>query len=105
MDPATGTRKYKAFKAYIPENITDPYAVVATFIRQQEELLFCVRDSFRLDLNATKIPISISKWIKISLGDTLRFLIAHNERHFRQAERVRNNLQEEESQKSEKVRP
>ena len=92
MDPTTGTKKYKAFKAYVPVNISDPHAVVAKFIRQQEELVLYVRQSFLLDLNAVKIPISISKWIKLSVGDTLRFLIAHNERHYQQAERARGKM-------------
>ena len=92
MDPETGTKKYKAFKAYIPQEIGDPHEVVATFIRQQEELLICVRRGYSLDVNAARIPISISKWIRLSVGDTLRFLIAHDERHFQQAERCRKDI-------------
>jgi uncharacterized damage-inducible protein DinB len=30
------------------------------------------------------VPISIAKFIKIRLGDTFRFLIAHQQRHFAQ---------------------
>jgi hypothetical protein len=39
------------------------------------------------DLSAVRIPISISKWITIRLGDTFRFVIAHNKRHIMQAGR------------------
>ncbi len=92
MDPKTGTKKYKAFKAYIPDDIEDPHEVVAKFIRQQEDLLISVRKAFVLDVNAAKIPVSISKWIRLSVGDTFRFLIAHDERHFQQAERCRKDI-------------
>ena len=36
----------------------------------------------------TKTAISISKLIKLRLGDTFRVLIYHNERHIKQAERA-----------------
>lgn len=32
-----------------------------------------------------RIPISINQLIKIRLGDSLRFVIYHNQRHFQQA--------------------
>lgn len=92
MDPKTGTKKYKAFKAYVPGTIQNPHEVVATFIRQQEDLLLAIRKAFEVDVNAAKIPISISKWIRLTIGDTLRFLVAHDERHYLQAERCRKDL-------------
>ena len=36
----------------------------------------------------TKTAISISKLMKLRLGDTFRFVTAHNERHLLQAENV-----------------
>ena len=65
----------------------DAAAVVAEFIQQQEVLLACLAQSRQADLNAIKIPLSISRWIKLRLGDVLQFLIAHNERHLLQAKR------------------
>jgi hypothetical protein len=64
--------------------------VVSEFIRQQEHLLQLIRISRKRDLNKIKIPISLTKYIRINLGDTLRFIVAHNERHMRQAELVAN---------------
>jgi uncharacterized damage-inducible protein DinB len=87
MDPDTGKKKSKAFQAYIPAPDLDAAAVVAEFIRQQKALLQYLAQSRRADLNAVKIPISIARWIKLRLGDVLQFLIAHNERHLRQANR------------------
>lgn len=88
MDPATGKKKIKAFKNHIPDRTLDAHAVVAEFIQQQEELLHYLRQARSKDLNSIKIPISISRWIRLKLGDVFQFLIAHNERHMQQAKRV-----------------
>ncbi len=88
MDPETGQRKMKAFKAHVPPSGLDGHAVVAKFIHQQESLIKLLRKAGQKDMNKIKIPISISRWIKMKLGDTFRFIIAHNERHMQQAERL-----------------
>lgn len=88
MDPATGKKKIKAFKNHIPDRQLDAHAVVAEFIQQQEELLHYLQQARSQDLNRIKIPISISRWIRLNLGDVFQFLIAHNERHLQQAKRV-----------------
>jgi hypothetical protein len=87
MDPKTGKRKMKAFKNHLPVRELDAMEVVAEFIQQQEVLLKAITKAHNVDLNKISIPISISKWIKLSLGDTFGFLIAHNERHIQQAKR------------------
>lgn len=87
MEPATGTKKVKAFKAYIPPAQLDAHAVVAEFIAQQEKLLSYLKQARVTDLNAVKIPVSIAKWIRLRLGDVFQFVIAHNERHMLQAKR------------------
>jgi len=47
-----------------------------------------LREAKTKNLNTIKIPTTLSKWIRMNLGDTFRFLIAHNERHIRQAKRA-----------------
>jgi hypothetical protein len=42
-----------------------------------------------VSLGKTKTGISISKLIKLKLGDTFRFVIYHNIRHIEQAKRVK----------------
>lgn len=88
MDPETGKKKIKAFKNHMPIRELDAHAVVAEFIQQQEELLNLLSRARRSDLNKIKIPLSISKWVKLKLGDVFQFFIAHNERHIQQANRV-----------------
>jgi len=87
MDPQTGRKKYQAFKMHIPASSLEAHQVVAEFINQQEILLTCLRLGRKADLNAIRLPISISRWVKLRLGDVLQFLIAHQERHLQQAKR------------------
>jgi uncharacterized damage-inducible protein DinB len=88
MDPVTGKRKMKAFAAHVPPSALDGHAVTGKFIQQQETLLQLLRSAKQKDLNKIKIPISISRFIRMKLGDTFRFIIAHNERHVEQAKRL-----------------
>lgn len=85
MQPGKG--KYKAFKDHVPPHKPDARQVLATFIQQQEELLYLLKQAKGVDINRIYIPISISKWVKLKLGDVFGFLLAHNERHLQQAKR------------------
>lgn len=87
MEP--GKQKFKAFKDHIPPEQLDAYAVVAEFIEQQETLLGYLKQAYHSDLEKT-LPISISKFITLKLGDVFQFVIKHDERHLQQA--VRNLL-------------
>jgi hypothetical protein len=81
-------KKMKAFKAYIPASEGNSDQVIATFIEQQEKLFTLIEAAKAIDLNKTKVPVSIAKFIKLKLGDVFMFLIAHNYRHVLQAERA-----------------
>jgi hypothetical protein len=87
MEPAKSTKKIKAFKAYIPQQELDAYTVVSEFITQQEQLLQYLKDARNYNLNSIKLPISISRFIRLNLGDVFQFLVAHDERHLQQANR------------------
>ena len=64
--------------------------VIDRFINQQKECLELIEKSKNVNLSKTKTAISISKLVKLRLGDTFRFITAHNERHLLQAENVLN---------------
>lgn len=83
----TNTKKYKAFKGHIPAVNLDAHAVIAEFIEQQETLLRYLQQAQEVDLDKIRIPISLTKWIKLKLGDTFQFMIAHDQRHLEQAQR------------------
>lgn len=59
-------------------------SAITTFIEGQENLLQLLRQARNVNMTRIKVPISISRFIKIRLGDTFRFLIAHQQRHFLQ---------------------
>ena len=88
MEPATGKRKLKAMQGHCPDRNLDAYAVVAEFVRQQETLLQCLRQARHADLNQSKIPISVARWLRLPLGDVFNFIVAHNDRHLAQAYRL-----------------
>ena len=87
MNPETGKKKFKAFKAYIPPINLDAKTTVAEFINQQERILQVLRTARMKDIQKIQIPISIAKFLKLNLGDALQFLITHSERHIQQANR------------------
>lgn len=62
--------------------------VINRFLRQQERLKALLVRAQTLHLGKIKTPVSISRLIRLKLGDTLRFVVYHNERHVCQAQRV-----------------
>ena len=58
------------------------------FIIDQHAIISLLEDAKSISLNKTKTAISVSKLIKLKLGDTLRFVVYHNERHMVQALRA-----------------
>lgn len=63
-------------------------AVFHEFAAHQKELMQLLEASEHKSLEKIKIPVSISRFIRLQLGDTFQFLIAHQERHFKQAEKM-----------------
>jgi DinB superfamily len=82
------SKKMKAPKNYIINNEGESDPVIAKFIDQLEKMLLLLEEAKQVDLNSIRIPISIAKFIKLKLGDVFMFLIAHNLRHAKQAERA-----------------
>lgn len=87
IDPDGKLAKYKAAKIHLPVTTLTAHQVVAEFIAQQEKMISLLEDAAYADLNQIRIPISIARLIRLRLGDLFTFLIMHNERHIRQANR------------------
>ena len=75
----------KAPKNYVPNKGLNVDTVFKEFFQHQNKLLQLLDVARRRNLDAIRIPISISKLIRLKLGDTFRFLIAHEQRHMIQA--------------------
>ncbi|WP_343631032.1 DinB family protein [Fluviicola sp.] len=89
MLPKEKLNKMKTFKNMNPLNSKLDKKVIDEFIIQQREMLQLLEASRKVSLNKTRTAISISKLIKLKLGDTFRFVIYHNQRHMVQALRLR----------------
>ncbi|MGE8533125.1 MAG: DinB family protein, partial [Chryseobacterium sp.] len=75
MIPKEKMNKMKTFKTMNPIHSQINKGVIDTFIKQQEKLLELLEDARQTDLEKVKTNISISKLIKLKLGDTFRFVI------------------------------
>lgn len=80
-------RRFNAPKAYNPS--VNPSLVTGhdreTLLESQHELIHILERCMEVNLRKVKVPISISKIIRLRLGDALLFVAYHNERHFQQA--------------------
>ena len=87
MEPKGNTvKKMKAMAKMNPQGSTLDVSELHDFMAYQEELLTLLETCKYHNLAQPKVPTALSKWITISLGDTLRFLVVHNERHLLQAQ-------------------
>ncbi|MTI31603.1 DinB family protein [Xanthovirga aplysinae] len=86
-------KKMKTFKDKNPLNSELSFSTLERFLKQQEKMLNLLEEARKLDLMKCKTAISISKWIKLQLGDTFRVVIYHNERHILQAKNVIQKMQ------------
>lgn len=90
MLPKDKPNKMKTFQSMNPIHSKLEVSVIDEFITQQSELLQLLRKAETADLTKIKTGVSISKWIRLRLGDTLRVVIYHNMRHIEQVRRIIN---------------
>ncbi|WP_288442469.1 DinB family protein [uncultured Chryseobacterium sp.] len=88
MLPKEKLNTMKTLKAMNPIHSNLDKSVVDTFIKQQKKMLELLEEAQFIDLEKTKTSTSISKLIKLKLGDTFRFVIYHNARHVEQIKRI-----------------
>ncbi|WP_189602798.1 DinB family protein [Salinimicrobium marinum] len=81
-------KKIKTFKSQDPIGKSLDKAVIDQFLQQQERLLELLVKAGEVSLTRTKTSISISNWLKLRLGDTVRVVVYHNQRHVLQARNV-----------------
>jgi len=75
-------------KSARPTATPDVTSVMNEFISGQQQLLLLLQQAHAVNLAQPRIPTTLSKFVKLSLGDTFRFFIAHEERHVLQALRA-----------------
>ncbi len=80
--------KMKSPKNAVPANNPDARKELDTFIAYQHQLLNVLEIAKKSNLGKIKIATSLTKLIKLKLGDTFRFVIAHEQRHVEQMKRL-----------------
>lgn len=91
MKPAAGNRIVKKMKSpqnALPSAQPDAGKMLEEFLQHQHELLNLLQIAKSASLDTIRIPTSLSKLIQLKLGDTFRFFIAHEQRHFLQIRNV-----------------
>lgn len=88
MLPKEKLNKMKTFKDKNPLKTELDKTAIDRFIAQQIILLELLNQAQNVSLNKVKTNISITKLIKLKLGDTFQFFINHIIRHLSQIERI-----------------
>jgi hypothetical protein len=83
-------RKMKSPRMYNPSYTSELVSGndVQQFEKEQHDLLKIITSAAEINIRKAKIPISISKIIRLRLGDALLFVVYHNERHVQQAKNL-----------------
>lgn len=80
-------RKFKAPGEYNPT--LSPALVkedaLQALIQHQQDFMGLIEKSIAVNLRKVKVPISVSKFVRLRLGDALLFVAYHNDRHIQQA--------------------
>ena len=90
MLPGEKIKKMKTFKDKDPIYAALDKSVLEKFMGQQQKFQELLTQSLKVSLNQVKIKTSISKFIRLKLGDTFQFMVNHNLRHLRQIDRIQN---------------
>ncbi len=92
------TNKMQAPKGHRPSTDIDSNTALDEFLKQEHDLLEFLDKAGKADLQNIRIPISLSRFIKLQLGDTFRFLVAHHQRHFVQVQKTLREVKESRTQ-------
>jgi hypothetical protein len=76
------TNRMQSPRDHWPAEDLNGREVLNEFLQQQHDLLDYLERAKKVNIGGVRIPISISRVIRLKLGDTFRFYIAHQERHF-----------------------
>lgn len=77
--------RMKTLKNFTPTVGLNVDAIFNEFLQHQNKYLHLLEVARRRNLNNIRIPITISRFIRLKLGDIFRFLVAHEQRHMIQA--------------------
>lgn len=79
-------RKFKTQKIFNPSFNSNLISenTISEYYKLQSELLEIIENAKKINIQRTKCSLSISKLIRLRFGDTLLFVVYHNQRHIQQ---------------------
>ena len=81
--------KMKTFDRLKPNNAkVNPVKEIDQFLEYQNEILTIMDGLIKVNLKKPKTTTAVGQVLKMSVGDALHFLVAHNQRHIVQAQKV-----------------
>ncbi|MCC3155950.1 DinB family protein [Hymenobacter sp. 15J16-1T3B] len=81
-------QQHKTVKHMNPAGSQLSRAVLTEFLGHQAELLYLLTAARATDLNRRAVPVEFFRLLKLRVGETLEFVVRHQERHLQQAQRV-----------------
>jgi DinB superfamily len=85
---ADSGRSVKARPTFYPSSSHITPTIIATFLRQQEQLRHLMEASRQLDLDGVTITSPVTRFVTYSLMDACRIIVVHEQNHFVQATQV-----------------
>ncbi|MBC5775840.1 DinB family protein [Pontibacter sp. KCTC 32443] len=85
-------KKHKTVKHMNPANSQLSQATIDEFLKHQQELQQLILRAKSANLNKKAVPVEFFKLLKLRIGETLEFVVTHQERHVQQALRVKQEL-------------
>ena len=86
--PKEQGKKMKTFAAMNPQENDGGLASLEVFIANQQKLLAFLAQAQKTNLNSRGVAVTFTGFIKLRLGDALRFMVYHHQRHVQQAVRA-----------------
>jgi uncharacterized damage-inducible protein DinB len=90
-------KKHKTVKHMNPANSALGMATIEAFLKHQQELQQLLQAAKSTNLNKKAIPVEFFKLLKMRIGETLEFIVTHQERHVQQAMRVKQQVAQQEA--------
>ena len=80
--------KLKAPRVFRPSSVEPDRSILDQFFEQEVELLGLIRRADGVELNRVKFASPVTRLIRFSIGEGFALMVAHQERHLRQAQRI-----------------
>lgn len=82
------TKKHKTIKKMNPQGVLLQATVIDEFLKNQQQLLQLLEKAKSTELGKKTVPVEFFKLLKMNTGETLLFMVLHQQRHFLQLQRI-----------------